>query len=89
MRIERLGKTPSGKTPSGKIHGRAIFAPEEREQAVITMERLDSIRDEQHHSRPKYARTPWTSHTLDSWDGTTLVTFGDFHDLAPLQELFQ
>jgi hypothetical protein len=48
MRIERLGKTPSG-----KIHGRAIFAPEEREQAVTIMERLDSIRDEQHHSRPK------------------------------------
>ena len=84
MRIERLGKTPSG-----KIHGRAIFAPDEREQAVTIMERLDSIRDEQHHSRPPRARTPWTSSTLDSWDGTTLVTFGDFHELAPLTELFQ
>jgi hypothetical protein len=67
MRVERIGKTPSG-----KIHGFVTFAPDERQQAVTTMARLDSIRDEQHHSRPPRARMPWTSHTLDSWDGVTI-----------------
>ena len=83
MRIERLSKTPSG-----KVHGFITYPPEEREQAVTDMERLNTIRDEQHYSRPPRARRPWTSHTLDSWDGSTMITFGDFHELEPLKELF-
>ena len=84
MRIERLSKTPSG-----KVHGFITYPPEEREQAVTDMERLNSIRDEQHHSRPARTRRPWTSHTLDSWDGATLITFGNFHELESLTELFE
>jgi hypothetical protein len=84
MRIERLSKTPSG-----KVHGFVTYQPDEREQALAHMDRLNTIRDEQHYSRPPRARRPWTSHTLDSWDGSTLVTFGNFHELEPLQELFQ
>ena len=84
MRIERLSKTPSG-----KVHGFITYPPEEREQALNHMDRLNTIRDEQHYSRPPRARRPWTSHTLDSWDGSTLVRFGNFHVLEPLKELFQ
>ena len=36
----------------------------------------------------QYASTWGTSHTLDSWDGATLITFGNFHELESLTELF-
>ena len=83
MKIHHLTKTSGG-----KIGGFITYEPDERHQAIRDIDRLNSIRDEQHHSRPARTRRPWTSHTLDSWDGSTLVTFGNFHDLEPLSELF-
>ena len=83
MKIHHLTKTSGG-----KVHGFITYPPEEREQALNHMERLNSIRDEQHHNRPPRARMPWTSITRDSWDGSTLISFGNFHELVAVEQLF-
>ena len=84
MKIHHLTKTSGG-----KVHGFITYPPDEREQALTHMERLNSIRDEQHYSRPPRARRPWTSHTLDSWDGSTMITFSNFHELESLTDIFE